>query len=203
MPPFDPAQMGYVGHWGDSSGDVITTGEISLWSTTAANLTDGELAGAVERPAVIVDDDVNAVDATDNELDITTHAYQTGDGPLQLTTTGALPGGLALATDYWVIKRSSGAISLATSLENALKDVEIDITSAGSGTHTIVDTASTKRLHWDSIGLLGHAGDGAVSVDGSRSYRARFEHSPNVVAYALVGTTSAAISASVHAAAGS
>lgn len=55
---------------------------------------------------------------------------------VRLTTTGTLPGGLALATDYYVIKVSDSAFQLATSYANAIAGTEIDITSAGTGTHT-------------------------------------------------------------------
>ncbi|CAB4151239.1 hypothetical protein UFOVP591_7 [uncultured Caudovirales phage] len=55
----------------------------------------------------------------------------------QLTTTGTLPAGLALATDYYVIKLTDTTIELATSYANAVAGTNIDITDAGTGTHTI------------------------------------------------------------------
>lgn len=54
-----------------------------------------------------------------------------------LTTTGTLPAGLSLLTPYWVIGITSTTIKLATSYANAVADTEIDITDAGTGTHTI------------------------------------------------------------------
>lgn len=56
---------------------------------------------------------------------------------VRLTTTGTLPGGFALATDYWTIRTSATASRLATSLANAVAGTFIDITSVGTGTHTI------------------------------------------------------------------
>lgn len=56
---------------------------------------------------------------------------------VQLTTTGTLPAGLALATDYYVIKVTDLTIKLATSYANAVAGTAIDITDAGTGTHTI------------------------------------------------------------------
>ena len=56
---------------------------------------------------------------------------------VQLTTTGTLPAGLALATDYYVIKVTDITIKLATSYANAVAGTAIDITDAGTGTHTI------------------------------------------------------------------
>lgn len=67
--------------------------------------------------------------ATDTQM-------STGD-PVVFTTTGTLPAGLSLATTYYVIKSSATVCALATSVQNALDGVEIDITDAGTGTHTV------------------------------------------------------------------
>lgn len=56
---------------------------------------------------------------------------------VQLTTTTTLPAGLALATDYYVIKLTDTTIKFATSYANAVAGTPIDITDAGTGTHTI------------------------------------------------------------------
>ncbi len=100
----------------------------------------------VTNPLVLADDVVESVDASANTLTLTAHAYLTGDGPIQATTTGTLPGGLALATGYYAIKTSANAIKLASTLANALAGVAIDLTGAGTGTHTLVDTAATFRV---------------------------------------------------------
>lgn len=56
---------------------------------------------------------------------------------VRLTTTTTLPAGLATATDYYVIKVSDTTFRLATSYANAVAGTQIDITDAGTGTHTI------------------------------------------------------------------
>jgi hypothetical protein len=56
---------------------------------------------------------------------------------VRLTTSGTLPAGLALATDYYVIKLTDGTFRLATSYANAVAETQINITDAGSGTHTV------------------------------------------------------------------
>ncbi len=56
---------------------------------------------------------------------------------VRLTTTTTLPAGLATATDYYVIKLSDTTFSLATTYANAVAGTAIDITSAGTGTHTV------------------------------------------------------------------
>lgn len=56
---------------------------------------------------------------------------------VRLTTTGTLPAGLSLATDYYVIKVSDTTFKLATSFANATAGTQINITDAGTGTHTV------------------------------------------------------------------
>lgn len=56
---------------------------------------------------------------------------------VRLTTTTTLPGGLATATDYYVIKVTDSTFKLATSYANAVAGTAINITDAGTGTHTM------------------------------------------------------------------
>ena len=56
---------------------------------------------------------------------------------VQLSTTTTLPGGLAAATDYFVIRISDTEIRLATSYANAVAGTAINITDGGTGTHTL------------------------------------------------------------------
>lgn len=56
---------------------------------------------------------------------------------VRLTTTTTLPAGLALATDYYVIKVTDSTFKLATSYANAIAGTAINITDAGTGTHTM------------------------------------------------------------------
>lgn len=56
---------------------------------------------------------------------------------VRLTTTTTLPAGLATATDYYVIASSTTTFKLATSYANAVAGTAINITDAGTGTHTV------------------------------------------------------------------
>lgn len=56
---------------------------------------------------------------------------------VQLSTTTTLPAGLSASTDYWTVRQSATTSKLATSYANAVAGVTIDITDAGTGTHTI------------------------------------------------------------------
>lgn len=56
---------------------------------------------------------------------------------VRLTTTTTLPAPLATATDYYVVRLSDTTFKLATSYANAIAGTVINITDAGTGTHTI------------------------------------------------------------------
>jgi len=56
---------------------------------------------------------------------------------VRLTTTTTLPAGLATGTDYYVIRVSNTTFELASSYANAIAGTQIDITDAGTGTHTV------------------------------------------------------------------
>lgn len=56
---------------------------------------------------------------------------------VRLTTTTTLPGGLATATDYYVIKVTDLTCKFATSYANAVAGTAVNITDAGTGTHSI------------------------------------------------------------------
>lgn len=81
---------------------------------------------------------------TANTNDVLTkvgHGYFTGL-LVTVSSTVSLPSGLSAATNYYVIKIDSDTFYLATSYANALVGTRIDITSTGSGTHTVTPTGS-------------------------------------------------------------
>lgn len=76
---------------------------------------------------------------------------------VQLTTTTTLPAGLSLATDYYVIKVTDTTCKFATSYANAVAGTAINITDAGTGTHTIntlypryTNGAGVQAFMWNS-----------------------------------------------------
>lgn len=56
---------------------------------------------------------------------------------VQVSTTTTLPSPLLAATNYYVIRVSDTVCKLATSYANAIAGTAIDITTTGTGTHTI------------------------------------------------------------------
>jgi len=76
--------------------------------------------------------------------------------PVVLTTSGSAPGGLTAGTTYYVVRINSTSIKLASSLANAQNGTVIDITSQGSGNHTITTTLTARTLG-ESGGEEAHA----------------------------------------------
>lgn len=115
-----------------------------MWLDTSAN------------PLTFTDLTVTSVDTTANTFAIAAHGLLTGDGPVQLTTTGALPtasgGNLVADTDYWVIAPDADHLQLARTYADTgggqgagNTATPIDLTGTGSGTIHVVATADTLR----------------------------------------------------------
>jgi hypothetical protein len=91
------------------------------------------LRGAVE---TFTDADV---DLTNDEININNHLYFDQQGPVMLTTTGALPTGLLLNTDYYIV--TTGLVNTPADdwigLSLTPGGAKVDISGAGFGTHSI------------------------------------------------------------------
>jgi hypothetical protein len=74
----------------------------------------------------------------DAGTDVITYTNDWKSGTVvQFTTSGTLPAGLSLATDYWLIRTSATTATVATSYANYVAGTIVDITDTGSGTHTL------------------------------------------------------------------
>jgi hypothetical protein len=176
--------------------------DLELSAAGAVDLTDLELQGYVQNQTQIASDDMDTVTAGTDTITAASHGLAKGDGPIQLTTTDTLPAGLTLTTDYWIIYVDADNFKLAASLEDAIEGTAIDITDAGTGTHSFEGSESGDYMSGSnnafevealSYGLLGPAADGAVSLTALKGYATRIGHRPRTVLYALEGTLSAAV----------
>ena len=83
-------------------------------------------------------------DPSSDALTITAHGLVTGDGPFRPSNAGgALPGGLVTTRDYWIIFVDANTVRLSSSLSGAINGVFTNISSAGTGTHTLSGPAAT------------------------------------------------------------
>lgn len=97
----------------------------------------GSFASAFASTAVDIAANTIAVSANDS--------LYTGTAVV-LTTTGTVPGALTAGATYYVIRVSSTSIKLATTRANAVAGTSIDITSQGTGTHTLTVTYTNRAV---------------------------------------------------------
>lgn len=90
-----------------------------------------------KRPAVDGSPQNFTADYSTDIITAAGHGYINADSVKLTNAGGALPGGLALATEYYVIYIDSATFKLATTYQNAVDSVAIDITSTGTGTHSV------------------------------------------------------------------
>jgi len=76
------------------------------------------------------------VNTSTEELTITGHGFAHCH-TIRFSTTGTVPTGLTNNTTYYVIYVNANTIKLATTFNNAMSNTAINISSQGSGTHTI------------------------------------------------------------------
>jgi microcystin-dependent protein len=76
--------------------------------------------------------------------------------PVTFTTTGTAPGNLTNGAVYYVIRQSSTAIRLASTLANAQNNVAIVLSTQGTGTHTLTHLF-TARVVGETGGEESHA----------------------------------------------
>lgn len=136
----DPADEGHVNAlinqaylWHLYVDDAVFTGGMDVDTLTVGNFA-----------APLASQTFTASSATD-ELTLTAHGLQTGDGVVTVSNSGgALPAPLLAATSYFAIVTGANTFKLATTRARALSGVAINLTSDGTGTNTIVGAGATR-----------------------------------------------------------
>lgn len=82
-------------------------------------------------------------DATLDRVTATAHGFARGTPVTFTNSGGVLPGGLVVGTTYFVIPIDANTIQVATSRQASVSSLALDITSVGTGTHTIARSATT------------------------------------------------------------
>lgn len=101
--------------------------------------------------------DAANVDTTQDTWDVAVNTCRWLNGQrVQVSTTGSLPGGLSAATNYYIIRWASNKIKFATSVNNALAGTQINLTSQGSGTHTLTEGGLNSRTLGQIMGSDSH-----------------------------------------------
>lgn len=168
----------------DTAWTISTTGEVSEFTNVErgtcvepapfnADGSDvGTIVGAETTPGVM------GVHLANNAFYTLNHGFATGL-KVRLTTGTTLPAGLALATDYYIIRLSASTYSFAATYEDAIEGTAVDITDVGTGTHTVTAealAASTKLqksndgTNWTDVHddeVLGGSNSQTITADGS------------------------------------
>jgi len=121
------------------------------------------------------------VSVPNNYVTIANHGLVTGQ-VVQLTTSGSLPTGLSLATDYYIIRLSSSTFQFASTLWNASQGTAITMSGAGSGTNTVTsqyvegtqaDSKDTVIQAYYNPGLFAQSANGVANfwfIEGDEVY---------------------------------
>jgi microcystin-dependent protein len=112
------------------------------------------------------------VNITTEEITVTGHSYRRTGFRVRVSSTGTIIGGLAINTDYYVIVVDANTIKLATTRANAIANTAINLTSQGTGTHTISQSEGPDFTLRTSVNG-GNAGDniGSLEEDTSQAHR--------------------------------
>ncbi|TXH19020.1 MAG: hypothetical protein E6R03_01235, partial [Hyphomicrobiaceae bacterium] len=138
-----------IGASGDEIDDTATV--------AAANICDETVATKNE------DFTVSSVDVSGDRLTLNGDRLTLMSGDrVRVLTTGSAPGGLATGTDYYVIpyqRKDTPRIRLAASYDDALAGLFIDITSAGTGTHSVRKTGEPRYAVGGAVQTSAEPGD--------------------------------------------
>ncbi len=125
--------------------EVAAYGGVTIPGATYKIDVDGDGVTSTEIRLVLPATDI-AISAVTNASDRFTsaaHGMSTGDGPYRLKNVGGgLPTGSAVDTDYWIYKEDADNFKIATSKANALAGTVVNLTSDGTGVHTLLRTTN-------------------------------------------------------------
>lgn len=118
--------------------DVANVGKDAFTFSAGAPATENDVNVTVaSAKAFASSTDINLQSGAITE---TTHGYLTGDVG-RMTTSSVLPVGLALSTDYHVIKIDADTYALASSQANAVAGIRIYPSTTGTGNQTFTPNA--------------------------------------------------------------
>jgi len=126
-------------------GDFAEIRNIDVYSTAGVALINKKMAKTTPEPSTYSAQTFTA-DAGTDQLTISSHGFISSGHAVTVSSTGTLPTGLSASTTYYVIFIDQNTIKLASSLSNLNSLTPINITSAGTGTHSITGIEMKKVL---------------------------------------------------------
>jgi len=119
-----------------------------------------------------------AVAATDT-LTTGTHGMIVTAGPFRLSTTGTLPAGSDSTTLYYMIVPSTTTVKLALSPALAKAGTAVDLTDAGTGTHTLVRTVNTQPLYSTFLAIFARGTQATAPNQATDSFGNTYSYIPS------------------------
>jgi len=148
----------YYAIYNDANTFKLATSASNASAGTAVNITTDNTTGAVNVLKVTNIEDTDA-------FTITSHGFVTGDKVnYDATTTAA--SGLTDGADYYVIKLNDNSFQLATSLENAVNGVRIDLAATQRPVGTQTFTKQNDENTTVNISRAGGLTGDQVTIDG-------------------------------------
>lgn len=116
----------------------INVSSVGLGSTYSIDV-EGEGATATTVSYVTLEDLTFTAANASETFTTVAHGMSTGDGPYRVSNSGgALPTGLAVDTNYWIVSLTADTYKLASTRTLALAETpDVAITSDGTGTQTL------------------------------------------------------------------
>lgn len=148
--------VNYVGH-------NLVTGDFVYFKTT------GKLPGYIRKSIASTKVKISTAKDFKNCFILKEHGFRTGE-EVYITTSGTMPAPLVSGTTYYVIESNADTFMLATSLANCETQTAIDITGAGTGTHTIYSRLKADvgyaviKVNDDSFKLAWTAEDAELAI---------------------------------------
>lgn len=145
------------------TGHGLVTGDIVYFKTT------GKLPGYIRKSIASTKVKISTAKEFKNCFILKDHGFTTGE-EVYVTTSGTIPAPLVSGTTYYVIDSNNDTFMLATSLANSDTQTAIDITSAGTGTHTIYSRLKPDngfvviRVDDDNFKLAWNAEDAELAI---------------------------------------
>jgi hypothetical protein len=106
------------------------------WITTAPGSGGPGWYILLDRSASPTGKNFTVPDHTNDKCYSVAHGFLTGEAIVYTNAGGAAPGGMGIGTTYYAIPIDADNFYIATTYDNALNGTKVNITSAGSGTHT-------------------------------------------------------------------
>lgn len=139
--------------------------------------------------------DFAVTDIVDNLFTSNSHGFATGL-KVQITTTGTLPTGLLLSTNYYIVVMSQNTFKLSDTLAHAVAGTNIvDVSTVGTGIHSCVPQSDT-AFFFNAILTSPWAGTGGTVVDTTTNAHVVAKTAPGIThslvsgnQFTLTGTT--------------